>query len=227
MKWVRRASCGVVGAVLLLMASVPFTMPAAAAYMCPSCYGFEQIAQGVYAERDRAHPGLLTTLDASEARVRAAFGIDSIPPVTLLACDSGECDRRTGGKGAKARAFGARFIVAAPGGRSETILSHELAHIVLHDRISALDLLRGDLPAWKNEGIAVLVSGDTRYFELEGDSYSCRVEPDGPLPGTPAAWGKAMRPDTHLTLYAQAACVVLRTYGPPPYDLETILQGHG
>jgi len=227
MKWVRRALFGIFGAVLLLIASVPFTMPAAAAYVCPTCYGFERIAEGIYTEKDRPHSGILATLATSQERVKTAFGINRIPAVTLLACDTHDCDRRLGGRGAKARAYGARFITTAPEGRTETILSHELAHIVMHDRIGSLDLLRGDLPAWKNEGIAVLVSGDARYFTLTGGEHACKVEPDGALPATPSAWGKAMRPDTHLILYAQAACVVLRTYGPPPYDLNTILQGHG
>jgi len=227
MKWVRRILVTLACLLVLSVASIPFTMPAAAAYVCPTCYGFERVAEGIYAEKDRPHSGLLAALATSQERVKTAFGIDSIPAVTVLACDTIDCDRRLGGRGAKARAYGARFIATAPEGRTETILSHELAHIVMHDRIGAIDLLRGDLPAWKNEGIAVLVSGDTRYFTLNDGEHTCKVEPDGALPETPSAWGKAMRPDTHLILYAQAACVVLRAYGPPPYDLNTILQGNG
>jgi len=227
MRWVRRILYGVVGAIALFVVSIPFTMPQAAAYACPSCYGFERIAEDVYVEKDREHPDLLTRIEISKARVRAAFGIDTIPPVTLLACDTDACDHRLGGRGARARAYGDRFILVAPTGRNETILSHEFAHTVLHDRVGHIGLLRGDLPAWKNEGIAVLISGDTRYFALTDGAYACTTEPDGPLPATPSAWGKAMRPDTHLILYAQAACSVLRAYGPPPYDLETLLQGHG
>jgi len=201
MKWAKRALYGVFGIALLFAVSIPFTMPQAAAYACPSCYGFERIGEGLY--------------------------VEAVPSVALLACDTVECDRRLGGRGAKARAYGEKFILVAPEGRTETIISHEFAHIVLHERVGSVGLLRGDLPAWKNEGIAVLVSGDTRYFAIEGGTPACTTEPDGPLPETVREWGKAMRPDTHLILYAQVACMVLRAYGPPPYDLRTLLQGHG
>ena len=223
----RRVLYGVLGLAVLLVAAIPFAMPQAAAYACPSCYGFERVGDGLYVEADRPHPDLAQIIEASRARVKEAFDIETVPPVALLACDTAECDRRLGGRGAKARAYGDKFILVAPEGRTKTIISHEFAHIVMHERLGSIGLLRGDLPAWKNEGIAVLVSGDTRYFAIQDGTYGCTTEPDDPLPETASAWGKAMRPDTHLILYAQAACKVLRAYGPPPYDLRTLLQGHG
>ena len=222
MRWVRR----ILGCLLVLgIASIPFVAPAMAAYACPACYGFERLEDDLYAEKGHDHGALPATLEAARERVQAGFGIAALPAATLLVCATTECDRRLGGKGAKARAFGDRFVVVAPAGRSETILSHELAHIVLHERVGTLGLLGGDLPAWKDEGIAVLISDDRRYFERDGADHACKAEPGDDLPVSPWEWARRMRPDTHLTLYAQAACAVLRRHGPPPYDLDTLLRG--
>ena len=223
MRWARRILCGLAVLALAALASLPFALPASAAYLCPSCYGLERMERGVYVERGHDHGALPDVLAAARERTMAGFGIDVLPHATLLVCATEGCDRRLGGRGAKARAFGDRFVTVAPTGRTETILSHELAHIVLHERVGTLGLLRGDLPAWKDEGIAVLVSGDVRYYDREGEDHACRGGPGDDLPDSPWEWARRMRPDTHLSLYAQAACRVLRDIGPPPYDLPTLI----
>ena len=54
-------------------------------------------------------------------------------------------------------------------------------------------------------------------FDREGETYSCRA--------APREWARRMRPDTRLTLCAQAACAVLYNLGARPYDLDNLLPG--
>ena len=65
------------------------------------------------------------------------------------------------------------------------------------------------MPAWFDEGVAVIVSDDGRYLKpgMEG-AQRCTVQPDGPLPESPFKWEPAAG-KIH-TLYAQAACAVLQ-----------------
>ena len=212
-RWAKRA--GLVAAALagLGVASVPFVMPALAAYACPACYGLERVTPALYVEaampaQDRA--ALLETIASSEAKVAGFYGSYEGRP-TLLACSTEACDRKLGGRGARATAYtmpGADFIRFGPRGLNLTIVSHEFSHVELHRRIGAWKLFMGAVPAWFDEGAAVIVSDDARYLKpgAEG-AQRCTVRPDGPLPESPFKWRPAL--GKIPTLYAQAACKVL------------------
>lgn len=216
----RYIGIAVLGIVAAVAVSIPFVAPALAAYACPGCYGLEKVAERVYVESDRDSAALLATIKRAEEQVSRAFDLSQPPETTFLVCDTEACDQRLGGKGARATTYGTEFIRVSPRGRDQTILSHELAHVALHDAFGAIRLMQGDLTAWRNEGLSVLVSGDDRYFDFE--TPACLEQPDTALPETPSAWGKAMRPDTHLELYGRAACAVFRLEGLPPYDLAKL-----
>ena len=216
----KRLALGLLALVAVSVASIPFVAPAVAAYACPGCYGLERAADRIYVEAGHDATPLLRNIERAKANVSHALGVPAVPKVTLVVCGTEECDRKLGGLGARATTYGASFIRVSPRGWDETILTHELAHVVLHDAFGTLRLLSGDLPAWRNEGFAVLISKDERYFDFTRNE--CVFEPTGSLPETPSAWGKAMKPDTHMKLYSQAACATYREQGLPPYDLADI-----
>lgn len=227
MTWVRRILVAFACLLVLGIASIPFVAPAMAAYACPTCYGLERVADGVYLEKGTDPAPVLATLAVARERTTAGFSGERVPQARYLICHTEDCDQRLGGKGARARAYGEQFVVVSPRGIDETILSHEMAHLIVHEATGTLGLLRGELLAWRNEGIAVLVSRDERYFDFSAATPACRVEPQADLPTSVFGWGQRMRPDTHISLYSQAACAVFREHGLPPYALETLLQGNG
>ncbi len=213
-RWPKRIGLLVGALAALGVASVPFILPALAAYACPACYGLERVTSTLYVEaampeQDRAT--LRDTIAGAQAQVAGFYGSFEGHP-TLLACATEACDRKLGGRGARATTyttFGGSFIRAAPRGLNGTILSHEFSHVELHRRIGAWKLFREAVPAWFDEGVAVIVSDDGRYLKpgMEG-AQRCSVQPDGPLPESPFKWAPAAG-KIH-TLYAQAACAVLQ-----------------
>lgn len=125
-----------------------------------------------------------------------------------MVCVSDECDRRLGGKGAKARAFGDRFIHVSPAGRDTVFLAHERTHIETHARIGSWALMRGRLPAWFDEGLAVIVSGDDRAKpDIGPDGPVCPL-PQSPLPQGMRDWGREAGQHDR-PIYRLAACQVL------------------
>ena len=76
-------------------------------------------------------------------------------------------------------------------------------------RIGTEALTRGIVPAWFDEGLAVVVSRDSRYLEtgLDG-TLSCREQPTGGLPETAREWGKEAG-QGERPIYAMAGCRVL------------------
>jgi hypothetical protein len=82
-----------------------------------------------------------------------------------------------------------------------------LSHVQIHSRIGLLRTLRGDVPEWFVEGVAVVVSDDPRYLASAKAADRCLVEPDGPLPSRLSAW---VRKAAREQLFAKAACKVSR-----------------
>lgn len=191
--------------------------PILAAYLCPSCFGFQHLAGRTYVEPrlTRAERGQVTT-DLAEARrrVSAMYGKVDADPVVLV-CGSDDCDRRLGGKGARGATYGWHVVRIAPRGRSAVILAHELAHAELHGRVGWYGLLTGTYPAWFDEGLAVLVSRDTRALDYTRVSAPrCRAVVSeaevARLPRTSTQWNEQMWKTRDL--YERAACAVARWY---------------
>ncbi len=213
LRWLRGIGIAAAALVALGMASVPFVAPALAAYACPSCYGLERVTPTLYTEAAMPAPErarLRDAIAAAEARVAAFYGSSGERPV-LLACMTEACGRRLGGRGARATAyttFFGTFIRATPRGLNETVLAHEFSHAELHGRVGAWKLLMEAVPAWFDEGVAVIVSDDGRYLKQGGaGARRCAAEPDGTLPRSHFKWGSVAGKTPGL--YAKAACAVL------------------
>jgi hypothetical protein len=198
--------------------------PALAAALCPPCFGLERAAPELYVERgmppaDRAR--LMADHAAAKAHLAAVFH-DAGPRALLLACVTDTCNRRLGGRpgasGALAETLSTRLgsvVRLSPRGQSRTILTHELAHVALAQRNATTRVITGGLPAWVNEGLAVILSDDPRYLNAgETSAQRCKAAPRPDLPTNPHDWGRRAGADTGL--YAEAACAML-----------VWLEGHG
>ena len=200
---------------VLLVGGVGFFVyeePAVGMYACPSCYGFEAVGSRLYADRtiDAEHIKTLEEdLGEGLARVKEFYSSTRSNPYVFV-CGSKACDSRMGYRGAKARAYGASYILIFAEGRSAEFLAHELSHIELHYRIGVHRGISGAIPAWFDEGLAAVISRDPRYVSVEpGGKPTCIAEPDGPLPIHFREWGKVAGKQER-PIYAMAACAVIR-----------------
>lgn len=186
-------------------------VPAVAAYACPRCYDLKPVGERIFVDQQMNGEQVCqirqVVADARK-RVKDFYGHLEQQPA-LLICSSARCESRLAGGGGKARAFGSSFVLVSPAGRNATVLSHELSHIELHGRVGLLKLATGALPAWLDEGIAVIVSRDDRYLERDArGQLNCRIELEGDLPASSREWRR--QAGTHeRPLYAMAACRVL------------------
>jgi len=210
-RWPKRTVLIATVLVTLAIGCLPFVSPAVAAYACPSCYGLQRVTGSLFVDpamsvEDRTRLQEVVALAA--VQVADFYGSFDRQP-TVLACATEECDRKLGGKGARANTYGTTFIRLSPRGLNQTILAHEFSHVELHARIGGFRLLMGAIPAWFDEGLAVIVSDDARYLRPGATSATrCLAEPDGDLPSSSFQWGPAASKTP--SLYAQAACRVMR-----------------
>lgn len=206
------AGAMLVGAVAL--GGMAYAYPALAAPLCPSCYGMEAAAPRVIVDRampEAMRAGLLRDAATARAEVQAFYGAFDRTPF-LIACSTEDCDRRMGGRGARAVTLStplATIIHASPRGLNPVIVTHEFSHVELHRRIGVWALLSGAFPAWFDEGVAVLVSGDERYLKPgTAPAERCVRQTDAPLPADPSDWN--VRAGKEPMIYADAVCRVLQ-----------------
>ncbi len=194
------------------------TFPAAAAAVCPGCYGFDRAEGRVYIDRAADADQRATAqeaIGAAETRVRTFYGTLESDP-RILICTSEQCYRRIGGGGSKGMALSTMALALSPRGLTPVIAAHERAHVELHARLGAFGTWRRDIPQWFDEGLAVVISDDPRYLAPAGTADRCLVAPDGPMPVRRAAWVENAE---NRQLYAKAACAVSRWivgHGGPP-----------
>jgi hypothetical protein len=158
---------------------------------------------------------LQTTISAAESKVVAFFGALS-PRHIIVACGDEDCEERLRGRlegTARVRAFaydagGYSVVRLSPRGQSETIVAHELSHVQVHAGIGFINHMRGEFPAWFDEGLAVVISEDRRYFKPgQTAADRCLPTPDAELPVNPFSWD-AMAGGSPW-IYAKAACRVM------------------
>ncbi|MGI9451777.1 MAG: hypothetical protein ACR2QH_14235, partial [Geminicoccaceae bacterium] len=211
----RALKWGLIGSAILLFGGAGlfvYDEPAAGMYVCPGCYGFEAVGSRLYADRAMDADAILTfdaDLGEGLARVESFFGQTRSDPYVFV-CSSEACNARMDYRGSKAKAFGSSFILVFAQGRSAEFLAHELSHIELHHRIGLRRGFSGAIPAWFDEGLATVISRDSRFVGVgPGGEPTCIAEPDGPLPTHFREWGKvAGKKDRPV--YAMAACAVIR-----------------
>ncbi|WP_139204700.1 hypothetical protein [Jannaschia helgolandensis] len=176
--------------------------------LLPGAHGFREIAPRVWMQPGARDPvEVLNELDWAETRIEEWWGGATERPRILICGDTG-CDGSLGGVGPYAQAYDQYLLILHSRLSTEAadlrraIIAHELSHAALASRVSSWRLLTGDMPAWLNEGLAVLASDDPR-FDLTPER--CALLADETLPESMRDWdhaaGQRDRP-----IYQAAAC---------------------
>ncbi|HEX6550046.1 MAG TPA: hypothetical protein VF117_05180 [Gammaproteobacteria bacterium] len=216
-RWLRMWISTLRAAIFLsLLVAIPLTViiwthPVLAAAVCPRCFGFVRIEQGVFVERsmppaDRA--ATLKRLNAAEDRVAKFYGTVEYRP-RILVCKTDACFQEIGGGSAQVGSIGSFVLLVSPRAENVVLMSHELSQIELVGRIGVIRSFIGAVPAWFNQGVDVLVSDDPYYLAPAGKYHDrCVAEPSGNLPNDMVVWVQQANRD--VLLYAVAACRVDR-----------------
>jgi hypothetical protein len=186
-----------------------FAYPAVAAVACPACYGLDRMDTETFVERgmtaeDRANVRIV--IAEARRRVGAFYGSFTSNP-RILVCSTESCYRHIGGHRERGKSFFDFALILSPRGLGEVIVSHELSHVELHHRLGFFRSLTNAVPAWFNEGVAVVVADDRRYLAPVDAPNRCLVRSDGPLPNTTAEWNRAAG-ERDSKIYAESACRV-------------------
>jgi hypothetical protein len=171
--------------------------------------GVPQAAPSIYTN-DTANLGVFKSRIAEAKRVSSAFfGRPSANPAYVF-CDTDACDgqftlRTAKGAGALAKTVGDQLIVIGTGGRAQVIITHEQIHADIHSRFSLIDVLRGRLPAWFDEGLAGYVAKDTRirkYSNLNDAKFVMSAKTAGQFGGllSDATWQQTYGAATSLVV---------------------------
>jgi hypothetical protein len=202
--WLLAALC-----VLVLTAAgvLAFGYPSVAATTCPRCYGLVALQDRLYAERGLSGADRQKLIDLYRDANQQVSGFyeGRLSTPKVLACVTDGCYDRVGGGGERGIAVLNQAVLLSPRGLDPVIAAHELSHVEFHKRLGAR---REQVPQWFDEGLAVLVSNDSRYLLPDKGSDRCRVVSDEPLPTSLSAWLSAAGADQQM--YAKAACRVSR-----------------
>lgn len=180
-----------------------------AAAVCPRCYGFERIGSGIYVQHGMsiAQQSLAKRMLAlADDRILEFYGGIEYHPRVLI-CATQECIGRLGGGDAASGSIGAFVLLLGPKGINVIEISHELSLIEVSGRIGLYHSIMGTVPAWYEEGVAVLVSDDPEFIApVRADVDRCLADPAGVLPADMTKW--LDEADEYPFIYAQAACRV-------------------
>ncbi|WP_071797649.1 hypothetical protein [Natronohydrobacter thiooxidans] len=208
----RRLAFALVALALLGGAALGFAYPILPAALCPACFGLQALGNGMLVQQGTT-PDRQTELAALTAQalhhVTSELGPTEVPP-RLIFCTDADCAARLGLRNAAgltiSTPFGAVVYIAPHGARPE-ILRHELAHVVIHHRAGLIATLNGRLPAWLDEGLAVIVSDDPAHLHPGAGVERCAAPPVR-LVANPFDFARAAAADP--ALYTRSACAALQ-----------------
>lgn len=206
----RRSLVAGIGLLCIVSGNLLYSEPHIRAYLCPACSGFREVAPRIYADTQASEAQVdaaLQSFDAAQEMLQQVFPEPGADPIWFL-CLSGDCGVKTGPR-PRAMAYANSFVFVYPEGANPTILAHELAHTELHARLGTLRRLTQPVPTWFDEGLAVLVSHDPRYLEVDqGVVIGCKA---GDWPAPPADQRSFRRRAATETqaLYTASACMTI------------------
>ncbi|MGA9853252.1 MAG: hypothetical protein WBR15_10010 [Gammaproteobacteria bacterium] len=180
-----------------------------AAAVCPQCYGFEKSAEKVYVQRgmtDEEQSLVKRNLTLAYDHIREFYGNIGNHP-RILICATQECIGRFGGNDAATGSVGSYVLLLGPKGINVIDISHELSLMEVSGRIGLYHSLMGAVPAWFDEGVAVVVSGAPEFTALASSGQNgCRHEFTEDLPADKTKWIEEA--SEYPFIYAQAGCRV-------------------
>lgn len=209
---------GVVGFLILVLVllvlsagiTVWMARPVAAA-ICPSCFGFEHLQGQIFVQHgmtDKDKSKATYLLIDAENRIKDFYGSVKYNP-RVLVCVTSRCIRRLGGGGADMGSIGPYVMLLSLQNVSVIDVSRLLALIEIQGRIGVRHMLMGSVPAWFEEGVAVLVSDDPQFIASpRGNRDRCLADPSDQLPVQMSDWNREAQEDSGL--YASSACRVYR-----------------
>ena len=192
---------------LAALASLWTFLPIAICAVVPERCGLVAIAPGLHVDAragDAERRRIAALHERGREIVENRLGPFERPPRAWV-CTTERCHERLGGTGARAIAYGGLGARVSPRGVTPAILAHELAHVRIGELVGTVPVLLERMPAWLNEGLAVLVSDDPRYLGPDG---ACAPGSTGlaALPRTTRAWIARASREGGRPLYAAAAC---------------------
>ncbi|MBN3728415.1 hypothetical protein G3N92_30090, partial [Burkholderia sp. Ac-20379] len=153
---------GIVALVLAALAGgLAASVPAAAAAICPSCFGFVKAAPALYLERDATAADAArarAVVEAGRQRVRAFWGDTTAAP-RVLVCVSDACFRRMGGGTRRALSLYDRVVVLSPRATDPQSVAHPFAAVEFEHRLGPFALADGRAPAWLGDSLATISAG--------------------------------------------------------------------
>ena len=188
----------------------------------PRLFGFSKLADGLYVQSSMA-PKLRLQVTAllatAEQRVSAFFGGLQHMPRVLICADDACYSRIGGGAGSGTGTLGSFALVVSRAGINPVLIAEALSHVELHGRVGFWNTETGAVPAWFDEGAAVLAADDRQYLAPARPGRDrCAVGPLSDMPTDPVEWRDKVAEQGDL-LYASAACQVdlwmLAQGGPP------------
>ena len=207
----RRLAFALVALAVLSGAALGFAYPLLPAALCPACFGLQVTQAGIVVQGETApaRQAELTDLTAqAAAHVAAELG-----PINtryrVIFCSDADCATRLRLRGAAGLTISmplGAVVYIAPQGAAPEILRHELAHVAIHHRAGLMASLNGRLPAWLDEGLAVIVSDDPAHLRAGQGIARCAAPPVR-LVANPFEFARAAAGDPGL--YTRSACAAL------------------
>lgn len=156
---------GVLAGFVMLLGVTAVAIAGPQRMLQPEWFGFEEIGHNVFAPPamgQEARDDALDIVALGEDRVAAYFGQTFRRPLIVL-CPGDLCDDVFGETPVRGVAYGKRVVRLGEGGLNVEIAAHELSHTAVKEMIGEWRALTGALPAWFDEGLAVIVSRDLRF----------------------------------------------------------------
>ncbi|MGA9854665.1 MAG: hypothetical protein WBR29_05245 [Gammaproteobacteria bacterium] len=177
--------------------------------VCPLCFGFEKIGTGIYVQHgmpldEQARATHLLVL--ADDRIRDFYGHIEYRPRVLI-CATQECIGRIGGGDAASGSVGAYVLLLGPKGVNEIDITHELSLIEVSGRIGLYHSIMDTVPAWFDEGVAVVASDAPEFAALaKANRNGCLDKPTDDLPVDKTKWIEEA--SEYPFIYTQAGCRV-------------------
>jgi hypothetical protein len=182
--------------------------------LAPTWFGMDSIAPHIYVDRSmpvEQRKEALNRVEEARSKLLDHYGEVTTDP-TLLFFSSESAYRSFGGTTETGLTFGSYASLFSPRGMSAPIVAHEWSHAELFSRLGFWNWRR--VPQWFDEGLAVVISEETRHSELV---YQEALEAGASPPAlselmTLRQWSQAVKkyrdpelnPDNRAIVYATA-----------------------